>query len=188
MHGIVHAELQKFVIARHGRPAWQELLKLAGLGTKTYLTSQQYPDADIAALVTHAATMTGKPASDLLEEFGEFIAPDLIDMYRPILKPEWRTLDLLEHTEATIHSVVRLRNPGAAPPQLRCRRTAPAEVHLSYDSDRKMCAVARGIVRGVAKHFGESVTIVESACMHRGAPSCEISIKLAAPSSARRPA
>ncbi|HUQ14827.1 MAG TPA: heme NO-binding domain-containing protein [Gemmatimonadales bacterium] len=185
MHGIVHAELQKFVIARHGRPVWQELLKGAGLGSKNYLTSQQYPDADIAALVTQAATMTGKPASELLEDFGEFMVPDLMNMYRPLLKPEWRTLDLLEHTEGTIHSVVRLRNPGAAPPQLRFRRVDPAEVHLSYNSNRKMCAVARGIIRGVAKHFGESVTIVESACMHRGAPSCEISIRLAARSQGR---
>lgn len=186
MHGIVHAQLQKYVIARHGRPAWQELLKGTGLGSRNYLTSQQYPDADIAALVTNAATMTGEPASALLEDFGEFMAPDLIAMYRPLLKPEWRTLDLLEHTEETIHSVVRLRNPGAAPPQLRFRRVDAAEVHLSYNSDRKMCAVALGIVRGVAKHFGDSVTIVESACMHRGAPSCEISVRLAAPSQGSR--
>ena len=88
MHGIVHAELQKFVLARHGRPVWLELLKGAGLGSKNYLASQQYPDADIAALVTQAVTMTGKPASELLEDFGEFMVPDLIDMYRPLLKPE----------------------------------------------------------------------------------------------------
>lgn len=184
MHGIIHVELQRFVIARHGRAVWQDLLREAGLGTKAYLISQQYPDSDILALVTRAAAATGTTVPTMLEEFGEFIVPDLIDMYRPLLKTEWRTLDLLEHTEKTIHGVVRLRNQGAAPPRLRCRRVGPEEIHLSYDSERKMCAVARGIIRGLAKHFGETVSIVESACIHRGAPSCEMSIRRAAASSA----
>ncbi|MBA3258296.1 MAG: heme NO-binding domain-containing protein [Gemmatimonadales bacterium] len=185
MHGIVHVELQKYVIARHGRPVWLDLLKQAGIGNKAYLVSQQYPDTDIVALVTAASAMTKTTVPAVLEDFGEFIVPDLLDMYRPLLKPEWRTLELLEHTEGTIHSVVRLRNAGAAPPQLQCRRVGPSEVHLRYNSARKMCAVARGIVRGVARHFEESVTIVESACMHRGAPACKISVKRAAQSSSR---
>jgi predicted hydrocarbon binding protein len=37
-----------------------------------------------------------------------------------------------------------------------------------------LCAVARGIVRGVAKHFGESVSITDRACMHRGDAECVI--------------
>jgi hypothetical protein len=183
MHGIVHAELQKFVIARHGRPAWQELLKQSNVGTKAYLVSQHYPDSDVIALVTTASRMTGTPVPQLLEDFGEFIVPDLVDMYRPFLSPDWRTLDLLEHTEGTIHRVVRLRNPGATPPELRCRRLSAGEVRVSYNSARKMCALARGIIRGLAKHFEETVQIEEGACMHRGAPSCEISVRLAAQAS-----
>lgn len=183
MHGIVHAELQKFVLARHGRSAWQELLKQSGLGSKTYLVSQHYPDSDVLTLVTTASRMTGTPVPQLLEDFGEFIASDLVNMYRPLLDPQWRTLDLLEHTEGTIHSVVRMRNPGASPPELRCRRASAGEVRVSYNSARKMCALARGIIRGLGKHFGETLHIEEGACMHRGAPSCEISVRLAAQAS-----
>ncbi len=176
MHGLIHAQVQKFVIAHHGRVAWQGLLKEAGLENKTFLISQQYPDSDIVGVVTAASRATGVPAAALLEQFGAFLVPDLVAMYRPLLRPEWRTLDLLEHTESTIHSVVRMRNPEAQPARLRCRRIGPNEVHLSYDSARKMCAVARGIVRGIAEHFGETVVIDETACMHRGAASCEMSV------------
>ncbi len=183
MHGIVHAELQKFVMARHGRMAWQELLKQSGLGSKSYLVSQHYPDSDVVTLVTTASRMTGTPVPQLLEDFGEFIAPNLVNMYRPLLDPRWRTLDLLEHTERTIHSVVRMRNPGASPPELRCRRLSEGEVRVSYNSARKMCALARGIIRGLARHFGDKLKIEEDACMHRGAPSCEISVKRAAQAS-----
>jgi Haem-NO-binding len=183
MHGIVHAEFQKYFIIRHGHPIWKKLLSQAGLGTKSYLVSQHYPDSEILRLVTAASQMTGKPIPTMLEDFGQFIVPDLIDMYVPMLDPQWRTLDVVEHTERTIHQVVRLRNPGASPPELKCRRVSAGEVQVSYSSARKMCALARGIIRGLAKHFEETVQIEEGACMHQGAPSCEISVRLAAPAS-----
>jgi hypothetical protein len=130
--------------------------------------------------------MTGTPVPVLLEQFGEFIVPDLLDMYRPMLEPGWRTLDILEHTESAIHNVVRMRNPGAAPPRLHFRRMGPDQVRLSYSSERKMCQVARGIMNGVAKEFGESIRIEETACLHRGAPSCEMAITRVAQDSVRQ--
>jgi hypothetical protein len=95
-----------------------------------------------------------------------------------LLKREWRTLDVIEHTEETIHRVVRMRQPGAQPPLLRAERTSPNEVVLFYDSPRRLCAVARGIGRGVANHFQEPIVIEERRCMHRGDPGCVIAYKL----------
>jgi predicted hydrocarbon binding protein len=90
------------------------------------------------------------------------------------VRPEWRTLEVIEHTEETIHRVVRMRTEGAKPPRLRAERTRPNEVVLTYDSPRKLCAVARGIVKGVAKQFKEMVTIDVRKCMHKGDPACVI--------------
>jgi len=53
----------------------------------------------------------------LLEDFGALSRRILIDMYWALIEPEWKTLDLLEHTEEAIHKVVRLKNPGAQPTQ-----------------------------------------------------------------------
>src|SRR2546422_631347 len=78
----------------------------------------------------------------------------------------------------TIHRVVRSQNPGADPPQLRCTRVGPEEVVISYASPRKMCGVAKGITRGIAKRLAETVVISESVCMLRGGPTCEISVRL----------
>jgi hypothetical protein len=114
------------------------------------------------------------PATKLLEDFGEYLVPTYLSLYATLLKPGWRTLEVLENTEETIHRVVRLRHPGAAPPRLRTLRTSPTAVLLTYDSPRRLCAVARGIGRGVAKQFGEALRITDRLCMHRGDPSCEI--------------
>src|SRR3989449_11610799 len=72
----------------------------------------------------------------------------------------------------------RLRNAGARPPLLRCARPTAEEVVITYTSPRRLCALARGIIRGVARHYGEPVTITETTCMHRGAEACTISIRV----------
>src|SRR5207244_2056324 len=64
------------------------------------------------------------------------------------------------------------------PPLLRCARPTAEEVVITYTSPRRLCALARGIIRGVARHYGEPVTITETTCMHRGAEACTISIRV----------
>ena len=178
MHGVIFSELRKYVENRHGEEAWKGLLRTAGLGKRIYLPIRAYPDEEAAALVSAASAATGVPARDILEDFGVFIAPDLLEMYRSLVRPEWRTLDFLEKTEDTIHRVVRLNDAAARPPEIRCERTAGDQAVVRYASARGMCGVAIGIMRGVAAHYGERVEIVEHRCMHRGDPECEIAIRV----------
>jgi hypothetical protein len=178
MHGVIFLELKKYVETKLGAEAWTSLLDRAGLAGREFTLLQEYPDAEVVALVTHASEVTGLPAADILEDFGAFIAPDLLEMFWGTLQPSWKTLDVIEHTEESIHSVVRLRNPGARPPELRVTRPSATQVEVHYSSPRRMCAVARGIVRGMAAHFGDTVSIAEPQCMHRGDAACIISVEL----------
>jgi hypothetical protein len=177
MHGLIHLELRKFVEASFGAPAWSELVTRAKLESEIYTPVGSYPDEHMVALVTEAVKLTGLPASELLEKFGEFLVGAYLSLYGSLVKPEWKTLDVLENTEETIHRVVRLRHPGAKPPRLTTKRTGPKEVVLTYDSPRRLCAVARGIATGVAKRFNEKVTIDDGKCMHRGDPACVITFR-----------
>jgi hypothetical protein len=136
----------------------------------------EYPDEEAVALIGAIAAKTGKSQRAVLEDFGEFIAPHLLALYRHMVKPEWRTLDLLENTEQTIHRVVRLRNPGARPPELRTDREGD-EVLITYRSSRRMCGVAVGIVRGLAAHYNEAIEIKELSCILEGASACRILVK-----------
>ena len=177
MHGIIHLQLQRFVEDKYGAAGWQELERRAGLERQVITAVQSYPDDDIVRLVAAAVGLTGVPANDLLEAFGEFLVPTYLSVYGSLVKPSWRTLDLLEHTEHTIHRVVRVRQPGATPPELSVERTSKTEVVVTYGSQRRLCAVARGIIKGVAAHFGERVQLSERSCMLRGADSCRISVR-----------
>lgn len=179
MHGIIFNELKKFVDNQVGGDAWLRILDGAGFKSKVYMPIEEYPDAEAVALVGAASRHTGIGAQDLLEGFGRFIAPDLVQLYRHLLKPDWRTLELIENTEQTIHAAVRLRNPGARPPELKCERLSPDEVVIVYSSQRQMCAVAVGIARGLAEWFKEQVEVDQRSCMHRGDPACRIHVRRA---------
>lgn len=173
MHGTIFMELQKFVGARLGEEAWTTLRTEAGIDPgRTYEVFNTYPDEEVTSLVTTASGITGLPVPALLEDFGEFIAPDLLEMYWGAIEPGWRTLDIIEHTESTIHTVVRLDHRGATPPYLHASRTGDREVTVVYTSPRRLCAVAKGISRGIAKHFGETIEIRDVRCMHQGDPDC----------------
>ncbi len=177
MHGLIFAELRKYVDAKLGPGGWPRLLEEAGLPSRIYLPIQAYPDEEATKLVSAATAITGLPADAVLQDFGEFIVPDLLRMYGSLLKGEWRTLDILERTEETIHRVVRAQNPGADPPRLRCTRRGKDEVVVTYTSPRKLCGVAKGIVRGIAQRLGDKVVISEASCMLKGEPRCEIAVR-----------
>jgi hypothetical protein len=76
--------------------------------------------------------------SDVLEDFGRFTVPFLMRMYGHLLKPEWRAIDVIDHTEGTVHAVVRVKNPDAKPPKLKTQRLSPNEVLLVYTWPRQM--------------------------------------------------
>lgn len=161
MHGLIHNGLSKYVSSVHGAERMRDILAEAGFAGKVYLATAVYPDEETIAIVQTASKVTGVPLEKILEGFGEFIAKDLIGMYKILIKQEWKTLELLLNTEDVIHRVVRIKNPGAQPPKLKFVQTGPNKLTLFYDSHRKMSALARGIIKGVAAHYGETVALNE---------------------------
>lgn len=181
MHGLLFAELKRFVVARLGPDAWNKLLAEAGLGSKLYLPTQAYSDEELVRLVSTASKMTGIPTTDLQEAFGDFIAPELLKLYSTQINPTWRTLDVIEKTESFVHRAVRLKVPGAEPPRLVTTRPRPDEVILEYTSTRRLCPVAIGIIKGTARTMKETVDVRQDECMLRGDARCLITTRLLAP-------
>ena len=179
MHGVIFNEIKKFANTTFGEKSWEELLTKAGLAGSVYLASKSYPDEQVVALIGAASEKSGLPPGQVLESFGQFIAPDLLSMFRSLIRPEWRTLDVLENTENTIHKVVRLSYAEATPPYLSVERLSPASVAIHYTSPRKLCTIAKGITRGIAAHYGEAIHIHEDTCMLRGGAECLIGVRLA---------
>jgi predicted hydrocarbon binding protein len=174
VNGIIFMEIAKFARFRLGDQAWSQVIAQAGVPSRIYYRVADYPDEEAVALLAALSAMMGEPVAAVLESLGEFIAPDLLRMAQFWIKPEWKTVDLIANTESTIHEVLRKEGSRVDPPRLQCRRTGPREVVVIYDSPRKMCALAKGIITGVARHYEQKVSITQPACMLEGASSCEL--------------
>lgn len=177
MHGLIFTELQKYVTNKYGYTTWKTLLEKASLDSKIYMPTQVYPDSEVLTIVDTASKATGLGTADILEDFGEFLVPDLLKIFASSVKPEWKTLDMLENIENTIHRAVRAREPSATPPQLVCKRLSPNKVEIVYTSARKLCPLALGLIKGVANHYKEKVKIKETTCMLRGDSECKILVE-----------
>lgn len=176
MHGIVFEELREYVWRTHGAEEWASLLSAAAPGRRFYAPDNGYPDEELEALLAEISKRTGARRGELLREFGAFIAPTLVDLYRPLVSEEWNLLDLLEHVEETIHRVVRLDDPSAAPPRLRVERPEESRVIVHYNSERRMCDLAKGIVLGLQEAYAQKVVITDLACMLNDDVECTIEI------------
>jgi tRNA A-37 threonylcarbamoyl transferase component Bud32 len=178
VHGLIFFYLQKFAdVAAAGSTSWKGIRSTVSTTASKFLPSGTYPDSDAVAILSSIADTTGRPLPSILEEFGQFLAPHLVKVASPVVDPAWRTLDLIEHTEAIIHTMVRTTTPGAAPPVLETVRQSPDELHLVYSSARRLCPLAVGLMRGIAAHYGETIRIEEPSCLLRGDPFCSFVIE-----------
>jgi hypothetical protein len=156
MHGTVLTLLKRYIQTQYDHSTWVNLVEAAGLESGDFSHKEVYPDAYVYALVGRAAEMTGIPAGELHEKFGEYLVPDLMYMYQKYVNPDWRTLEMLENTEHTIHDRVRLQHAENAPPVLSTTRINDNELLINYVSSRRMGGLAVGIVRGLATYFDEA--------------------------------
>jgi predicted hydrocarbon binding protein len=175
MHGIIFQELRRYATARIGEKGWDTLLQQANLPKNVYLAFKSYPDEEAVALVTAASRLTGKPARAILEDFGEFIAPNLLRGYRALIQTHWSVLDVIEHVER-IHERVR-NDLLAMPPFLACRRVDADMVQVTYISKRRLCGVGIGVIRGIGNEMKEPVEVRERQCMLQGASKCEFEVR-----------
>ena len=173
MHGFIFIEFEKFALTKVPYRSWYEILANNNLQDRQYSPINLYPDSELKTLINSVAAITHDPPTVLLEMFGKSLVPDLMKVYRAFINPEWKTLDMLENAETSIHVAVRKSTNGAAPPILDIRRTSHNSLEIHYISERKMVELGVGIIKGIAKAYNEEDNI-EVELEKREAEGCSI--------------
>lgn len=178
MHGIVLNGLKSFVEETHGSDAWRSVQEEAGVGRRLYVPVTDYSDEETLALVEAACEVTGEDLPTVLEAFGRFLVPTLLETYGVHVDGDWSSLELLANVEGYIHRALRAKQLSEfTPPHLGARRDGEDRVIVTYGSERELCPLARGIFHGVADHYGETFDVTERRCMLDGAESCEFEVE-----------
>ena len=113
MHGLIFFYIQKFAeaLTTDGRET-KTFRTTVSSASRRFLPSKSYPDEEAVALLSSMADTTGERLPNLLEKFGFFLGPHLVKVAGQHVDPSWRTLDLIEHTESVIHTMVRATTPA----------------------------------------------------------------------------
>ena|SRR5688572_4051296 len=159
MHGFIFIEFDKFVLDHVQYTEWQQALKTNDIDNSSFSPTEIYEDDKMVQMLHLAAEVTRKSPEKLLELFGAFLAPDLMKVYRAYIDPNWKTLDVLENAETTIHVAVRKSTAGASPPILKVKRLSPRDVVIEYVSGRNMPELGVGLIKGLGTYFNENLEV-----------------------------
>jgi predicted hydrocarbon binding protein len=133
------------------------------------MLTDAYGDDEFNTCVERTAQETGETRDRVLRRFGMFAA---VSTFR-LLYPDYYAahadaLSFLLSVEERIHETVRRTVSGAAPPRLDVTRIDQDTLMISYTSDRQLCALLDGLVTGVGRYYGESLSTDQTSCMLKG--------------------
>jgi hypothetical protein len=159
MHGIIYSNLYRFVRENHGAEILEKIKNDAKVSTNFYDTNKSYPDSEILNLLNSACNTLKIDIENLLEIFGNYIAPKLLVAFKSFIDPEWGCLDLLERTETFAHKAVRMTMKESTPPILKIKRVNKDQVLIEYTSERKLISLGIGIIKTFGDKYNEKLQI-----------------------------
>ena len=176
MQGVIFDQLERYAVRELGDGALARIRNLTGSRATGYRFDSNYPDEGFRMILGTVAEATGRTMEEVAEDFGRSLVPALFDIYGFLVDPSWNFFEFLLKTETTIHRGVKLNSRGARPPVIQAVLIGSKNIKISYRSERRLCRVAIGIIRGAASRYGVEISIAEELCMLRGDPECLIAV------------
>lgn len=144
---------------------------------RQFETGAAYDDEWFFAQLDRLSAATGTTRADVERAFGVYAARTTFPaLYPGYYAESGGTFRFLLGVEERIHELVRETIPGASPPKLHVYALRDHGVLVSYTSERRLCGVLEGLVRGTAAEFGDEVEVEEIQCMLRGDPGCVFTV------------
>jgi hypothetical protein len=169
--GIIFNLAEEVVSREHGEVVWDEILDEAGV-SGSYTSLGSYPDADLFAIVAAAAALYGMDPGCVLRHVAEGAMPLLAERYPQFFTPHQDACSFVLTLNDIIHPEVRKLYPGAGVPTFTYDRLDAHTVTMGYASERRLCLLAEGFVKGAALHYGQQVELDQPSCMLRGDDEC----------------
>lgn len=176
MLGMVFTEFVEMVEESFSPELADDLLVSANLSHGGAYTAVGYYDfSEMLTLVTLLSERTGLPVPELLETFGRYLFHRLADGHQSMMKDQTDLFQLLSHLDDHIHPEVNKLYTDAKLPSFRVVTQTDSSIELDYTSERRLEALATGLIHGAAEYFNQPVTVnVHPSENHR----CRFDIRL----------
>ena len=153
---------------------------LADVGSDgLHIASESYPDEEMLGLLNCASCHYKRDVESTLRSLGSFMVPHFALYYPMFFADHKSLLTFLPTIDAVVHLEVKKLYPDAKLPSFICSPDPQQkQITMEYSSERKLCALAEGLIEGSAAHFKETITLAHDQCMHRGDASCRLQITI----------
>ena len=173
MKGIIFNLLEEMIEGEGGASAWDDLLDRASVDGG-YTSIGDYPDDELMSLVSARADMVGHSRPAVLRAFGRHSILRLAERFPDFFTPYRHTPDFLLTLNDVIHPEVRKLHAAARPPEFDFDVTGADTMSIGYQSERRLCFFAEGMIQGAGDYFGENVDLSQDSCVESGADLCVI--------------
>jgi len=177
MKGIIFTTLQDMVEEEFGLECWEAIINNpAVINGGMYTSVKSYPDEELLALIAGLSKHMNCPVDVLVEAIGEKLLPKLVASLPSNLVDYDNLWSFLADIDGVIHVEVKKLSPDALTPTIRVINRSDNAMMLSYQSPRKMCFLALGLIRNAGEYYKTPVTVTHGQCMHSGSDYCEIKV------------
>jgi hypothetical protein len=164
VYGLINKAVQEVVMGQVGRERWLKICEQASLKNPVFVSFEQYPDEQTYALVGAAAAEMNRPATDLLEEIGEYWSRFTAqEGYGHLLDLAGSDFAAVISRLNDLHARLTVTLPELRPPSFECSRKEDGTIVLRYFSERAGLAhLVIGLLKGLAHRFGQEATVCQT--------------------------
>ena len=170
--------LERVVVDEYGEDLWDELIEAAKV-SGAYTSMGGYSDDDLMGLVHAATVVLDQSESEILRWFGHGTLVLLAEGHRDLFDAHRTTRSFVLGLNDVVHPAARRLTPGAETPTFVCNTASPDTLLIEYQSGRSLCALAQGLIEGVAAQYGESARVSHRECQRSGDPRCLLELTCA---------
>lgn len=160
MKGLVADCLAELVTGSFGAEKWQEILRRSGLSPdRRFQSHEDVEDALVLRMFTHTCEVGGLSFAQACDVYGAYWVGTYVpkhypDFYAGVTSARQFLLKLDQ-----VHAAMAARLKGATPPRHDYRWKSENTLAMTYRSERGLIDLFIGGVKGIAIHYGESVTV-----------------------------
>lgn len=177
MKGIVFIILNEMVEGKYGIDVWEEILEeVAPESGGIYISTENYPDEEVVRYVSVISKKLDVPPNAVTKLFGRYLFDELNQKMSIFSKQCTGLFEFLDSIENVVHKEVRKLYVNSSLPKIDCKISSDTEMNMYYESPRKLCYLAEGLISGAAEFYGDDIDIKHDVCMHNGEEQCLIEV------------
>ena len=160
MKGIVFTEFLEMVEQKFGYEVVDHILSESKLVSNGVYTSiGTYPHSEIVQLLMNLSDKVELDPTLLLKEFGKYLFDTFLQGYPQFFSAVDNAFDFLHSIDNHIHVEVLKLYPDATLPKFHSEETEEGTMVMTYSSERKMAALAEGLIEKSIAHYKEECSI-----------------------------